>query len=315
MHIKMERRYDIDWLRVMAIGLLVIYHIAIGFQPWGVFIRFIQNDQPLEVLWIPMSMLNVWRIPLLFWVSGMGVAFAMRKRNWKTLLLERIRRILLPFIAGMLLVVPLHILLWQSYYRQALTYTVKPGHLWFLANIFAYALLLMPVYFLLKKHRNGPLSKFLVWVFGNPLGPAVIILFFALEARILNPDLFEMYAMTTHGFILGLMAFFFWICLHLLRGYFLGDPFEISVVAARTGFGSISHKINVLRPSHSCVPDVHRVQFVDIRCVWFRTQTSQQARSCAKLSSGNRISTLHLAYGLSLFGFLLYFPSRYGPCT
>ena len=42
------RRYDIDWLRVIAIGLLLVYHIGIGFQPWGVFIKFIQNDQPLE---------------------------------------------------------------------------------------------------------------------------------------------------------------------------------------------------------------------------------------------------------------------------
>lgn len=29
------RRYDIDWLRVIAIGLLIIYHIGIGFQSWG----------------------------------------------------------------------------------------------------------------------------------------------------------------------------------------------------------------------------------------------------------------------------------------
>ncbi|UCG26758.1 MAG: acyltransferase family protein, partial [Bacteroidales bacterium] len=83
------RRYDIDWLRVIAIGLLLIYHIAIGFQPWGVFIMFIQSEESLEFLWIPMSMLNVWRIPLLFFVSGMGVCFAIRKRNWKQLLQER----------------------------------------------------------------------------------------------------------------------------------------------------------------------------------------------------------------------------------
>ncbi|MEP4596601.1 MAG: acyltransferase, partial [Cyclobacteriaceae bacterium] len=71
-----NRRYDIDWLRVIAIGLLLIYHVAIGFQPWGVFIGFIQSSSPLESIWVPMSMLNVWRIPLLFFVSGMGVYFA-----------------------------------------------------------------------------------------------------------------------------------------------------------------------------------------------------------------------------------------------
>ena len=75
------RRYDIDWLRVIAIGLLLIYHIAIIFQPWGIFIGFMQNNESLESLWIPMAMLNVWRIPLLFFVSGMGVCFAIKKRT------------------------------------------------------------------------------------------------------------------------------------------------------------------------------------------------------------------------------------------
>ncbi len=98
-----SRRYDIDWLRVIAIGLLLIYHIGIGFQPFGVLIQFIQSNEPLEALWVPMSMLNIWRIPLLFFVSGMGVCFAIRKRNWKQLLLERGRRILVPFLFGMFL--------------------------------------------------------------------------------------------------------------------------------------------------------------------------------------------------------------------
>ena len=80
-----SRRYDIDWLRVIAIGLLIIYHIGIGFQPWGVFIGFIQNNETLTQLWPPMAMLNIWRIPLLFFVSGMGVSFSLRKRSWKML--------------------------------------------------------------------------------------------------------------------------------------------------------------------------------------------------------------------------------------
>ncbi|MBT6472399.1 MAG: acyltransferase family protein, partial [Candidatus Marinimicrobia bacterium] len=92
---KPDRRHDIDWLRVIAIGLLLIYHIAIIFQPWGLFIGFIQSEESVKTLWTPMTMLNVWRIPLLFYVSGMGLYFAMKKRNWKQLLLERTKRIIL----------------------------------------------------------------------------------------------------------------------------------------------------------------------------------------------------------------------------
>src|SRR5687767_7815238 len=97
-----SRRYDIDWLRVIAIGLLLLYHVAIGFQPWGIMIGFITSDKAWGSLWIPMTMLNVWRIPLLFFVSGMGVCFAFHNRNWKQLLRERAGRILLPFLFGML---------------------------------------------------------------------------------------------------------------------------------------------------------------------------------------------------------------------
>ncbi len=112
-----SRRYDIDWLRVIAIGLLLIYHIAIAFQPWGVMIGFIANKKPWQALWIPMTMLNVWRIPLLFFVSGMGVYFAIQNRNWKQLIQERAKRILLPFLFGMFFVVPIHVYLWQDYYQ------------------------------------------------------------------------------------------------------------------------------------------------------------------------------------------------------
>nr|WP_203532498.1 acyltransferase family protein [Draconibacterium halophilum] len=93
---KTERRYDIDWLRVVAIGLLLIYHIAIVFQPWAMFVGFIKSSEPLENLWKPMTLLNIWRIPLLFYVSGMGLFFAMQKRNYPQLLTERTRRILIP---------------------------------------------------------------------------------------------------------------------------------------------------------------------------------------------------------------------------
>src|SRR3546814_372702 len=93
-----NRRYDIDWVRVVAIGLLLVYHVAIGFQSWGIMIGFITNDKPWESLWIPMAMMNIWRIPLLFFVSGMGVCFAMRKRSWQQLLLERAGRILVPYL-------------------------------------------------------------------------------------------------------------------------------------------------------------------------------------------------------------------------
>src|SRR3954463_7108306 len=111
------RRYDIDWLRVIAIGLLLIYHVAIGFQRWGIMIGFIANEKAWDSLWIPMAMLNIWRIPLLFFVSGMGVYFALQNRNLKQLLAERAGRILIPYVFGMFAIFPVSVFLWQRYYK------------------------------------------------------------------------------------------------------------------------------------------------------------------------------------------------------
>jgi len=202
------RRYDIDWLRVIAIALLLIYHITIAFQPWAVLIGFVQNNKPLEWLWIPMSMLNVWRIPLLFFVSGMGVCFAMRKRTVRQLLFERMKRILLPLLFGMFVIVPIHVVLWQQYYNQDLTYFISRSHLWFLSNIFIYVLILLPLFYLLKKHQAAVLNSGFSRFMKNPLSLIIFTALFVLEAIVFKPEMFSLYAMTPHGFAMGFIAFF-----------------------------------------------------------------------------------------------------------
>ena len=135
------RRYDVDWLRVMALGLLIIYHIAVTFQPWANFIAFIQSQQSLEFIWIFMGLINIWRIPLLFIISGMGVCFAMRNRNWKSLIKDRAKRILLPLIFGSLCIVPIQFIIFQSFNNMELAYWPTAAHLWFLENILWYVIL------------------------------------------------------------------------------------------------------------------------------------------------------------------------------
>ncbi|QNF32619.1 acyltransferase family protein [Adhaeribacter swui] len=203
------RRYDIDWVRVIAIGLLLVYHVAIGFQPWGMMIGFITTEKTWEALWIPMSMLNVWRIPLLFFVSGMGVYFAIQNRTWKQLLQERASRILLPFVFGAFCIVPLHLYLWQYHYHTSPAYLPNPGHLWFLGNIFVYVLVLSPLFFFLKNNPSNHLLIALKMSLSSPVGIVPVLVAFVAEALLVNPNPYTLYAMTWHGFFLGLLAFFF----------------------------------------------------------------------------------------------------------
>lgn len=204
-----ERRYDIDWLRVIAIAFLLLYHIAIVFQPWAMFIAFIRSNEISTAIWQPMTMLNVWRIPILFYVSGMGVYFALRKRNTIALLKERTKRILLPFLFGMVAITPLHMFVFQDYYNLGLSYYPHMGHLWFLGNIFIYVLIGLPMFYAMQKGMFFKLITFLTRVFSNPIGLLSVTMFFVAEVLVFQPKPFEMYAQTWHGFAIGLLAFFF----------------------------------------------------------------------------------------------------------
>lgn len=206
------RRYDIDWVRVIAIGLLLVYHVAIGFQSWGMMIGFITSEKTWASLWIPMSLLNIWRIPLLFLVSGMGVYFASQNRTWKQLLQERASRILLPFLFGSFCIVPLHLLLWQYHYHINPAYTPNPGHLWFLGNIFIYVVVLLPFFFYLKNNQTVKLTAGIQKALSSPWGLLLVLAAFIAEALLVNPHPYTLYAMTWHGFFLGLLAFFFGFC-------------------------------------------------------------------------------------------------------
>lgn len=237
-----NRRYDIDWLRVIAIGLLLIYHIAIVFQPWGVLIGFIQSEKSLESIWIPMAMLNVWRIPLLFFVSGMGVCFAMRKRNWKQLIMERTKRIFLPFLFGVFFIVPIHLLFWQKFYSQDLHYAPGQSHLWFLANIFIYVILLSPVFIYLKGKEDGRFKGWLIKVFRNPFGLLLVVVPFIIEAVIVNPETYQLYATTMHGFWLGLLAFLFGFLI-----IYSGEIFWLTVLKWKGLFLALALLLFILR--------------------------------------------------------------------
>ncbi len=85
----------------------------------------------------------------------------------------------------------------------------QQGHLWFLKNIFIYVIVLSPIFFYLRKYKDGFISTLFKKLFKSPLGLLVVIVPLVLEGIILNPESYELYAMTTHGFVLGLLAFLF----------------------------------------------------------------------------------------------------------
>jgi glucan biosynthesis protein C len=230
-----ERRHDIDWLRVIAIAMLLIYHIALVFQPWAKYIGFIQSVESSESIWIPMAMINVWRIPLLFFVSGMGMCFAMRRRDWRQLLADRAKRILLPLVFGSFFIVPIHIFIFQKYYGEELAYVPSVGHLWFLLNICIYVTQVIGFAFLDKNFDYkfyNIIRKFLK----RPYFIYLFMLPFILEAALINPEFFSLYVGTGHGFILGMLAFSFGFQFVAIGDAFWNAVDKMKTVSLATAF-------------------------------------------------------------------------------
>jgi len=204
-----ERKYFIDWLRVIAIWILIMYHIVGMFQEIASRFYFIQSPQLLKVLLVPISIFNVFRIPLLFFVSGMGIYFSLQRRTWKQLLGERIKRILIPFIFGFFFIVPIQFFFYQKYYLQELNYTPGWGHLWFLANIFSYVLIFIPLLYYFKHHPDNGFIVFFRNLIGRyPVAIYLLVLPYILHALTIPSSLFYwMFFDPRVGALLGAFAF------------------------------------------------------------------------------------------------------------
>jgi len=193
-----KRRYDIDWLRTIAMALLIIYHIVLVFQPWAMYIGFPQNSDSLDSIWILMAALNIWRIPILFLVSGMGVCFAMERRNLKQMLADRTLRIMLPYLFGIIVLQYIADLL-SAYLGWDAAYSITFGHLWFLLNIFLYFIWLIGLFIYLKDKADNAFLRFLSKIMRKRFGIFLFALPVMLEAWLVNPQYFSTFVDTVHG--------------------------------------------------------------------------------------------------------------------
>jgi glucan biosynthesis protein C len=166
-----RREYGLDWLRVMAFVILIGYHTGMYFVPWP---WSVKNRETSDWLVWVMIFFNRWRLPLLFFISGAGTWFNLQRRGYGEFALERLLRLLLPLVFGMLVIVPPQIyverVLAGSHYASYLefwgtVFTFVPypkgnlswHHLWFLPYILTYSLLGLPLFALLRSSRGRAL--------------------------------------------------------------------------------------------------------------------------------------------------------------
>ncbi|MBO9560294.1 MAG: acyltransferase family protein [Caulobacter sp.] len=114
-----DRRHDLDWIRVGAFFLLILYHVGMFYVPWD---WHVKSPHPVEVLEPVMLLTNPWRLTLLFLVSGAATRFMADKTTAGRLTKARAARLLPPLLFAMVVIVPP-----QSYYQVVEYIAAHPG--------------------------------------------------------------------------------------------------------------------------------------------------------------------------------------------
>lgn len=154
-----ERCYGLDWLRIGAFGLLILYHIGMFFVPWD---WHTKTAKPLDWLELPMLLSSPWRLSLLFLISGFASRVLLAKCGGEgRFARQRSLRLLVPLLAGTILFVAPQpwielrekagysdgfLQFWLHDYFEFGTSTglILPtfNHLWFVAYLWIYTILL-----------------------------------------------------------------------------------------------------------------------------------------------------------------------------
>lgn len=163
------RRYDLDWLRVIAILLLHLFHCAMPFiAEWD---WHLKNKETSYLLLECNYFVSRWRMPILFFISGIGTVFVLNQKSVKYFIWQRTKRLLIPLLFGMLIIVPPQVyferiykgIKYSSYldfYPSIFTATVYPEgnlswhHLWFIAYLFVYSLIAIPLILIFKSAKG-----------------------------------------------------------------------------------------------------------------------------------------------------------------
>jgi surface polysaccharide O-acyltransferase-like enzyme len=192
------RRVDVDALRVLAVLVLVPFHAARVFNVGEPF--YVKNEVVSWALSYFIWFVQYWHMPLFFVLAGSSTWFALGRRSGGEYLRERVLRLLLPLIFGVLVVVPPqgYIALaslgrspgsYVSYYPTFFATTTDltgydgsftPAHLWFILYLIEFSVVLLPAFLVLRREAARPILTRLGVACQNP----VVLFAFALPLAV-----------------------------------------------------------------------------------------------------------------------------------
>jgi glucan biosynthesis protein C len=155
---------DVEWLRVVGMLLVFTIHAAEPFNPWDTW-HIVSPARP-KVLGEVVFFLAPWIMPLFMLLAGQSAWHALERRTPGTYVRERLLRIGLPLVAGLLVVVPPQVWLERrlrgefqgslvAFYPHFFEGVYPRGnfswhHLWFLVFLLVFAIVTLPLFLWLR---------------------------------------------------------------------------------------------------------------------------------------------------------------------
>ncbi len=168
---KPERRYDIDWLRVLAMLSIFLFHSArfFNYEDWHV-----KNNQLSIGMSVFIAFMVLWIMPLFFFLSGEGSYFALTFRSGGQYVSERFKRLVVPLIFGIFVIIaPLQVYIERVSHQQFVgsfiefyphyfdglyafggNFAWMGLHLWFLEFLFIFSLISLPIFLYFRKEKG-----------------------------------------------------------------------------------------------------------------------------------------------------------------
>lgn len=155
-----QRQTYLDWLRILSILGVLFFHSAMPYvaeDSWH-----IKNHETSNLMMESNFFLHLFRMPLLFFISGTVSYFMMQHRSGWSFIRLRFRRLFLPLLVGMFIIVPPQIYMerlnngftgsYWDFYKTVFNFVPYPKgsfswhHLWFIAYLFLYDILFAPLF-------------------------------------------------------------------------------------------------------------------------------------------------------------------------
>src|ERR1700709_1047356 len=155
-----KRQTYLDWLRIISILAVLFFHSAMPYvaeNNWH-----IKNHETSNLMMESNYFLHLVRMPLLFFISGTVSYFMMQRRSSLNFIGLRFRRLFIPLVVGMFIIVPPQIYMerlnhgfsgsYLDFYKTVFNFVPYPKgsfswhHLWFVAYLFIYDIVFAPLF-------------------------------------------------------------------------------------------------------------------------------------------------------------------------